>query len=241
MRTESAPTTPTAADHERTGRRSPPNAPPTLAIIGAGLVALGVLLLLGQLDVIDAGAVARRGWPVIILAVGLYWLWRGPRIGGIVVTIVGALWLADVNDLLFADAGRLTWPIVLIIVGGTIVVAAIRGRSFGSGRTPVALFDTRRWSGPIAEYAGANLTTVFGDANLQLKSDAVSDDASLGVTTIFGDVDVSVPAGWRIHDGVTSVFGSVRVPQTQPDWPEAPMLTVHGLALFGDVDLRYDD
>lgn len=91
------------------------------------------------------------------------------------------------------------------------------------------------------EYTGTTLTTIFGDANLRLTSGEVSDNATLGVTTIFGDVNVSVPAGWRIRDEVTSILGSVRTPQGQPDWPEAPLLTVHGFTLFGDVDLRYDD
>lgn len=129
-----------------TNGRSSSGGVPTIAVIGAGLIALGVVLLLGQLDVIDAGELLGRSWPVVILALGLYWLWRGPRIGGVVAIIIGGLWLVDANDLVPVDAGRFVWPVVVIVIGVAVVAAAVRARRSNvnlGGPTPVAVFDTR--------------------------------------------------------------------------------------------------
>jgi len=50
-----------------------------------------------------------------------------------------------------------------------------------------------------------------------------------------------VPAGWRVVDRTTTLFGDVRIPKDQPDYAEAPVVELHGVAIFGDAKVRYLD
>lgn len=207
--------------------------------IGLVLVALGGVLLLGAFDVIDAGEVLRRGWPAIPIVAGLWWLVRGPRIGGGIALVAGAIWAASANDVVDVDVWNIFWPLVLVVIGLAVVTATVRRPEVGRhGTAQIAVFDDRDWTGAADDLSGTSLVTVFGDADLRLTAPP-SDGSPVVLTawTVFGDVDIEVPAGWRVQDRTTSVFGSVSTPR-EPGAPDAPLLVLAGLTLFGDSKVR---
>ncbi len=100
------------------------NASPRL-IVGLGLVAFGVLLLLAHLGLLDTEVVLRL-WPLIIIAVGLQQFFN-PRVGPTGerrFPVNGIIWMAIGGFLLLNTLGdfrirlwELFWPAVLIAVG----------------------------------------------------------------------------------------------------------------------------
>ena len=197
---------------------------------GLGLIALGALLALDNLEVVDAGAVLAGWWPVAVLVAGLWWLVTGvPVLGGLAI-VAGGLLLASTLDLVDVAFGRLVFPGVLVVVGGALLQAGIRVRS---ARLEVA--DTGTVAGPAA-------TAVFGDARLVVGEGG--DDPRRVVATataVLGDVTVEVPVGWRIEDRITRILGEVALPREQPSSPQSPVVVVHGVVLLGDVRVRYVD
>ena len=221
----------------------PPRAPATTSdrgggvLVGLVLIGLGTVLLLGQLDVVDSGEVLRRGWPVVPVVAGLWWLIRGPRLGGAIVLAAGLLWGASANDLVDIDIGAVFWPVVLVVLGGTIVVAAVRS-PMPNGRTQVTVFDDRDWTTSADDLGGSTLVTIFGDADLHLTAPrADGQPTELAVWTVFGDITIDVPAGWRVQDRHTAVFGGLSTPRQAID-PDGPLLILSGLTLFGDTKIR---
>ena len=97
-----------------------------------------VLLLLNAGADIPIGAIVSRGWPAIIIAVGMSHILRSVRDGdvygrrlfsGALITTVGLLFLLQEN------AGidfTLSWP-VLLVVGGSL--ALFRGVPVGGQRS----------------------------------------------------------------------------------------------------------
>lgn len=241
--------------NESTGEEGLARRAGSLTLVGLGLVVLGTLLALSRLQVIDAGEVISRWWPLVLVAAGIWWIWSGPRLGGWLALGAGVVLLLARLGVIPSQASALVWPLVLVIIGVAVLVTALgagRGRHGGVGPLPVATFASRQWAGSVAELAGSSVTALFGDARLRLSDghDASRSDvtdtadegaATIFVTAIFGDCEIEVPAGWRIRDRVTNVFGTVHAPSGQPDWPEAPVLELRGITVFGDLHIRHHD
>lgn len=102
--------------------------PKFASALSAGLLLIffGIVFLLDQLKVMDAGAVWRQ-WPVIVLAVGLLHLWRTSwlDIGGHMMVATGAAFeLAALARRPF----RQLWPILVVWLGVVFVLRALAAR-----------------------------------------------------------------------------------------------------------------
>ena len=203
---------------------------------GLVLIALGVVLLLDNLDVVDATDLLAGWWPVAVIGAGVWWLAAGARWAGLAIVVVGLLLLATTLDLVDADAGNLVFPVVSLVLGGALLNAGARVRAArGADGRPVDVFawghdDAGGW--PTGDLAA---TAVFGDARLVVGADVGDGRVTVTVRSMFGDVRVEAPHGWRIVDHTTRVLGDVELPRDRPTAPDAPVVELHGLALLGDV------
>ena len=213
---------------------------------GLALIAVGVLLTLDNLAVLDAADLLAGWWPVAVIVAGLWWLVTGAPLTGLIVAVVGLLLLATTQDVVEADVGSLIFPVLLVIVGGGLLQAGWRVRT---ARVAVAGTasdaGTGRGRAATASAVGASersATAVFGDARIAVH-DTGADQRHVLVTatSVFGDVRIEVPPGWRVIDRVSRVLGDVSVPHDQPDDPDAPVVEVHGLVVFGEVSVRATD
>jgi predicted membrane protein len=104
--------------------RSP--SPPRL-ILGIAIMGLGVVFLLDRLG-FDVGHVWSY-WPLVLIAVGLGKLLQssvgGGRGFGAILVLVGAWLLLENLDLIRYDLFDL-WPVILLLVGGSLVWRAFR-------------------------------------------------------------------------------------------------------------------
>ena len=210
---------------------------------GLALIALGVLLTLDNLEVVDATGVLAGWWPVAVVLAGLWWAFTDSPVAGVLVIVVGGLLLVATLDLVEVTVGALILPGLLLVVGGALVQAGARVRGAevamaGAGRAAVGAGDADAGRHPRANVA----TAVFGDARLAVSDGGADvDELLVTATAVFGDVRVEVPAGWRIEDHLTRVLGDVTIPADQPTYPESPTIALHGLVLLGDVYVHYVD
>ena len=101
----------------------------------------------------------------------------------------------------------------------------------------VAIFGNAKRGEGWRVRANTNVSTVFGDVKLDLTK-AVFDSLSsqLNVMVAMGDVALRVPAGVRVRNETTSLFGDVKVTGLEPD-ESGPELVLTGLCIFGDVKI----
>jgi Domain of unknown function (DUF1707)/Cell wall-active antibiotics response 4TMS YvqF len=79
---------------------------------------------------------------------------------------------------------------------------------------------------------------VFGGGELDLtKAQLTSQETVLKVRCVFGGLEIIVPEGMAVRDGMTAVFGGHSSPAAAaPDG--APVLRIEGIAVFGGVETR---
>lgn len=186
-----------------------------------------MLLYLHRAEVLDAGELLRGWWPLLVVAGGMWWaVVDRAVVVGTATAAAGVLLLAAVRADLTASPFELIGPSVLLVCGCGALLAATRLHR-------VDLDDLN---------ASPRVTAAFGDARASVGEDALGlPQVVTPVLSVFGDVHVDLPAGWRVEDQVTAVFGTVRTPTDQPHYPESPTLRLEGLALFGDVRVRHLD
>ncbi|GGI03617.1 LiaF transmembrane domain-containing protein [Egicoccus halophilus] len=218
----------------------PPRVQPTL-VLGLLLIAAGGVLLLDRMGHLDAWALVADWWPVSLIGLGLWWLLVDrARIAGGVTIVVGALVLAMVRGVVDLSLANLIAPIVLAGIGigalssGARLRRAVAVPAGGPASTSVPTAQERWQRAPTA-------TAVFGDARIAIGDVDGADHAVVTAVSVFGDVEVAVPAGWRVVDRTTALLGTVRIPRDQPTYAEAPVVELHGLAIFGDAKVRYLD
>lgn len=235
-------------------RAAPGAAPPSRdfgrLLIGAVVVALGLLFLLDTVGVLSAGRAIDRWWPAAILAAGALTLAERPRavVRGAILTGAGVLLLLFTTGVLDEDAWDYVWPAALIVVG-LAVIARWRGRSVPAGVaegdlvTSTAVFGGSELASNDQALRGGALTAVFGGITLDLREARPADDgAVINATAVFGGVDLLVPRGWRITVRSLPVFGGLddKTDRSAPPAPDAPSLHVDAVSIFGGVSLKHD-
>jgi hypothetical protein len=84
-------------------------------------------------------------------------------------------------------------------------------------------------------FRGGTMLAWFGGIALDLRDAELAPGARISANTLFGGIAVRTPPNWRIESSATSVAGGVDVKGAGDDDPDAPVLKLEGLALFGGV------
>ncbi|MGA7096395.1 MAG: LiaF domain-containing protein [Acidimicrobiia bacterium] len=210
--------------------------------IGLIVVVVGVLLLLGQADVLDAGDAIGTWWPLAIVGAGLVSLAANPRhwFVGLVIGLIGVALLFSSLDVF--DLWSLIFPAIIILVG----VMILFGRSLAP-KTEAAedvnsfnVFSGTQLASHSKEFRGGSITSIFGGAQLDLRDAMPAPGASVDILAAFGGVEIRVPDGWHVDTRGLPIFGGIEnVTAKEQLGPDAPTLTIHATALFGGIEIKH--
>lgn len=85
-------------------------------------------------------------------------------------------------------------------------------------------------------FRGGSMFSWYGGIAVDLRdAQLAAGGAHLDVHSLFGGNAIRVPAGWRIESNVKALGGGVAIGARGPDDPDAPTLTLNGLAAFGGI------
>jgi hypothetical protein len=181
----------------------------------------------------------------------------GAAVGGGIWMLVGG-WLLLTNlglvPIGFWTALKLYWPVILVFVGISIVLRALRrGRgvrpetvdSNDDLRTTAILGATKRTSSATA-LSGGEITAVMGGIQLDLRRATLAPvngtgrrEAILDVFAMWGGIEVFVPEGWVVDGRVFPLLGGFE-DKTRPVPDDgAPRLIVRGMAVMGGVEVKH--
>ena len=129
----------------------------------------------------------------------------------------------------------LAWSVVLGIALGFGLCRKYGARAREG--SSVALFGETRTKDISQHLTRADATAVFGAVTLDLREAHIDDEATVDTVAVFGGVEVLVPKRWRLALSGKPIFGGfddrTRGDKVLP--ADAPILKVHGLAVFGGV------
>lgn len=202
-----------------------------LTVTGVVLLVLGVGRALLVLEVLppSIGTALARWWPAVLVVGGVWLAWRGRRVTGTALALLGVLLL-----VITVVPDGFVGPTLLILVGALLLVGATGGRRWVLGGGAVALFDDLR-VGSDGTPPARSYVAVFGESEGRLEP-SLADAGLVECLAVFGDVQVRVPAEVAVELSQTAIFGDVVAPGP-PRSPATATVEVRATAVFGDVKL----
>lgn len=210
---------------------------------GSIILVVGVLFLLDNADVLDAGDVLGDWWPVAIIGAGLLMFLTNPGhwIAPLVVTGVGAALLLSALDV--ADLGSFIWPAVLVVLGLSVIFGRRPSKpanDTGDSVNSFSMFSGSELASHSNSFQGGSVSAVFGAAEVDLRDAHPAPDAELEVFTAFGGVEVRVPDGWVVNIVGLPLFGGWENKTTKEALPsDAPTLKISATVLFGGLEVKH--
>ncbi len=219
--------------------------------LGVIIVLFGLLILLRTTGIYDTGQLLLYT-PSLFVLLGVYAIFKsrfsnlvGPMI---LITVFGTFQLLVLGKASF-DTVRTWWPILLILVGiGILFSRKITSSVFRSGTGEekvdmLAIFsDVNSYAGSD-NFIGGDITTIFGEAELDMRDVSVTSPVKLNIISLFGDVDIIVPEKSQIRidavpfigDIVDKRSGSQKLMQGNDRGPE---IVIRGFIAFSDMSIK---
>lgn len=224
-------------------------------LIGFVILAAGLVLLLGNLGILDYEI--RRylfRWEVILITLGLVFLLSAEHRGaGIVMLIVGgALYARDFFDLNF-NFWQLFWPGMLILAGVMIIFRknfdhhwekkSLTDAGDDDVLDEVAVFGGTEKSILSQNFRGGKILAVFGGSTFNLNRAKLAPGKNyIDVMAVFGGMKLIVPEDWDIKINVISIFGGFtdkhRIKPRDKSYKPESELVIKGIALFGGGEIK---
>lgn len=216
-------------------------------IIGFGILALGMLWTLDNLDVLQSEPIT-RWWPVILVVIGGVQLLdrRSNKFGPVVLMVIGAMLLLDRAGVVDFDLGDL-FPLAIVIIGFKLIRDAIRRRNYGAesiGDADSVIHSFAMMAGVkrrsvSTEFRGGDVTAVMGGVELDLRNAQIRAGENVIIDTfaMWGGIEIKIPANWRVVGDVLPVMGGF-TDNTRPSGEPGPTLMIRGTAIMGGIDVK---
>jgi hypothetical protein len=214
-------------------------------IAGLGILTLGILWTLDNLDILEADSIT-GWWPAIIILAGAARLLdaRASRIGSVLMILIGALLLADTLDYADIDFGDLI-PIGIALLGGKLVYDAIAGRRVsGEGGDAasvvhaIAILAGVKRQSMSRDFRGGDATAIMGGVELDLRNAEIppNGEAVIDGFAFWGGVEITVPSHWRVVGRVMPILGGFEDNTISP--ASGPVLVIRGAAVMGAIEVN---
>jgi predicted membrane protein len=233
-------------------------------VLGLGIIIIGVLFLLGNMDIIDPHEYLRL-WPAILIVVGIAYLIQcqhgSGRVWGIILTFVGTAMLLD--RLYFIHFSLWDyWPLILIFIGMMMIVKSLFSRRgitppfaensfFRRGITPpfAESSDANNYIKAIAvlggfkrinnskNFKGGEFTAIMGGLEIDLRDASIEGEAVIDIFALMGGVEMRVPEDWLVIIEGFPFMGGFE-DKTRPPKESAKHLIIKGTAVMGGVEIK---
>lgn len=223
---------------------------PSQVILGIIVIALGLLFLLDNLGIWDFHR-AIQFWPMLFIVVGTVKMFdtksgNGFLVGAILVFVGVMMTLNRLGILYFS--WRTVWPVLLIVLGASVVYTALTGRRRIDSALKVeqgtdAVIDVtailggfeRRISTPA--FRGGEVTAIMGGCSLDLRGSSIESEAVINVFAVFGGITMKVPPDWTVILQGSPIMGGFEEKTVAPP-DQSKRLIVKGYAIMGGVEVR---
>jgi predicted membrane protein len=218
-------------------------------VAGLMILGLGVVFLLDNFEIIDAGRVF-DWWPLLLIGVGISHLLQrepGRRGWGMVLVAVGGFFLLR-NFHIVHWRWHQVWPFLFVLLGASLVWRSLRRPSTEPTTTEVrgdinefAILGGGERVIRSREFRGGEVTAVMGGFEVDLReAELAPEGARIEVFVMMGGIEFKVPESWNVVLTVTPIMGgtehkagSAREPGTA-----ARTLTIGGLVIMGGLEVK---
>jgi hypothetical protein len=111
----------------------------------------------------------------------------------------------------------------------------LRGDEESDELSLVAVFDGIDLKSRAKGFRGGSMLAWFGGINVDLRDAELAPGARLTAHTLFGGIALQTPPGWRVESSAKALSGGVDIRTSAQDDPDAPVLTLEGMVIFGGI------
>ena len=124
-----------------------------------------------------------------------------------------------------------------LIAAASFVKRAVpsRGDEDSDELALVAVLNGIELTSRAESFRGGSMLAWFGGISVDLREAELGPEARLSLHTLYGGIAVETPPGWRVESSVKALGGGVDTDTPGEPDPEAPVLTLDGMALFGGI------
>jgi predicted membrane protein len=219
-------------------------------IFGLGIVIIGMLFLLDNLEIVDARTYTHY-WPVILILVGLAYVLQssslGARLWGGILIFVGGGLLFDRLGYFDFNVWQL-WPLVLVFVGGNLVLKSLRRNQLSSSTASAsdsesvvrgfAVMSGLVRSNSSQNFQGGDLSAVMGGIEIDLRHASIKEEAVLDVFAFWGGIEIRIPEDWTVVVKAIPFMGGVDDQTHAPKGEARKRLVITGTAIMGGVEIK---
>ena len=214
------------------------------------MITLGIIIGLNSFEIINVDIFFDGWWTLFIIVpcfIGI--ITEKDKLGNIIGLIIGIgllLWRRDVIEI--GMLWKLIVPIILILVGiscifkGKIdkkIESEIQKINKTNDNNYCTVFSGQEVNLSDEKFDGANLTSVFGGIDLDLRNAKINSDTLIDVKCVFGGADILVPDNVKVKISSSSFFGGVdNKKKNIDDQNKKYTLYIKATCVFGGVDIK---
>jgi predicted membrane protein len=233
-------------------------------VMALGIILIGIIFLLGNLDILDPHEYLRL-WPALLVLAGIAHLIQSRKgsqsIWGIVLIFVGSAMLLDRLYLIHFDLWNY-WPLILIFIGIMIIGRSLFPRRGINSTNTDDSFPRKGITRPFTEssdvndyikavaimsgykrinnsknFKGGEVTAIMGGLEFDLRDASIQGEAIIDIFALMGGVEMRVPEDWLvIVDGFPFMGGFED--KTRPPKATTKRLIIKGTAVMGGVEIK---
>ncbi len=215
------------------------------SVLGTILVVLGILFIIDNTSSFGIAGIIRVWWPVLIVLFGLHlFAKKNPSyLTSIFLTLFGLLLLSQKLDIIKGDFGDIFWPLVIIGVGISFLFPkwGFHSRKYKNDKDMNinSVFGSINRKIDDKNFEGANISVLFGSAELDFSNANIAKEALLNVDSAFASVIIFVPTNWEIRVSGSPVFGSIGDKRRHKEISEnSPVLVIKNNIIFGGMEIK---
>ncbi|MDD4335327.1 MAG: cell wall-active antibiotics response protein [Desulfotomaculaceae bacterium] len=193
-------------------------------LLGIAIIALGVVLLLNNFNIIDvsAGYLISTYWPLLLVLWGIDLLLpgagsrsfkpgrkSGALITGLILIALGLLVIGhnlDLYELDFSFFWSLFWPVVIILIGWSLLRSTSGSDGFHWAFMSGIELKQKGW-----KLEDGSFFALMGGIDIDLNTAEIPEgEVRLNVTAVMGGIKIIVPPGTTVEYEGTAVLGGVK-------------------------------
>jgi len=218
----------------------------TRIIIGAILIACGVIYILGAFGIADVNISLDGWWTLFIIIPCLNGLFKSKdKFGNLMGLTVGVLLLLAAQDVFEYDMiWKLIAPIIIILLGIKLIVKSASPQKMIENvekgqKKSMAAFSSQTFNYADEEITVAKIGAVFGGAKCNLTDAKIKDGSRLELFCAFGGADIIVPENVNVKVNTFCLFGGISDKRTIKSVDkDGATLTINGFCIFGGADIK---
>lgn len=217
----------------------------TRIFAGLGIVLLGGLLLLNTLNIEGYSNLLSMWWPLFMIGAGvLVWLNdpKGSFLWGMMLIGFGVLFQINNLDVLTFNPLQLFWPVVVIVVGLSILFRRSHTRprptSENSTDDIAAILSGAEQVTTSTDYGGGRVTTIMGGATLDLRKAVIKKEATLDVFALMGGIELWVPENVVVKAKTTAILGGIENKSHAKEGKNVPVLYITGQVVMAGIEIK---